>query len=120
MSSISRDTDMQFISDEDFEALAARRRFEQEAICWKDLPTDGVFRVNQVLPVQTKWGGQLLLLLINNEGYEIKVWSPHSVKKELKNFDRIHGITYIKSLGEKERITNTGKRKYYDFEVVLT
>ena len=110
---------MAFISKEDFEALASTRRFEQKAICWKDLPIDVVFRVNQVLPTQTKWGGQLLLLLIDSDGYEFNVWSPHSVKKELKNFSQFLGTTYIKSLGEKERLTNTGKRKYYDFEIVL-
>ena len=110
-----------FLSDENFEYIAAAKRVSEEAIDWKDLPVDKVFRVHAIVPIRTKWGAQAILELKNREGVEFKVWAPNNVYKDLKSGMKLQGIedVYIKSLGQKEAKTNTGaKKRYYDFETV--
>ena len=110
-----------FLSDENFEHLAAAKRVSEEAIDWKDLPMNIVFRVHALVPIQPKWGAQVILELKNREGEEFKVWAPSNVYKDLKSGMKLKGTedVYIKSLGQKEAKTNTGtKKRYYDFETV--
>ena len=110
----------QFINDQDFESLASVKRIGEEAINWKDLSLNVVYRVDVVLPLETKWGPQIILQLVDRDGNALKVWSPLSVKKAFKHLAKFNGkIVYIKSLGEKERIADGGgKRKYHDFEII--
>ena len=84
---------------------------------WKDLPINIVYRLDGVFPIQTKLSKEILLQLSDKDGYVISVWSPSNLKKALKTG---YGTTYIKSLGKKERITNSGKRKYFDYQIVST
>ena len=110
-----------FLSDENFEYMTAAKRESEEAIDWKDLPVDIVFRVHAIVPIQTKWGAQVILELKDREGVEYKVWTPNNVYKDLKSGMKLHGSgdVYIKSLGQKEAKSSMGTRKrFYDFETV--
>ena len=107
-----------FITDEMFEELAAPNRNMEDAINWCELPINVIYQVKFVMPMPTKYGNQVLLVLISKDGYEIKVWAPANVRKELKICTRSSNNTYIKSLGEKiARTSSSGRNKrYYDFE----
>ena len=106
-----------FITDEIFEELAAPKRNMEDAINWCELPTNVIYQVKFVMPMSTKYGNQVLLVLINKDGFEIKVWAPTNVSKELKLRTKLSNNTYIKSLGEKIAKTSSGRNKrYYDFE----
>ena len=111
-----------FITDERFEELVAPRRDEKTAantIDWCELPINVIYLVKFLVPVQTKYGTKILLLLTNQEGSEIKVWSPANVSKELKVSIKLSNTIYIKSLGEKTGKTASGKgKRYFDFETV--
>ena len=111
-----------FLSDENFEYMAAARRVSEEAIDWKDLPVDIIFRVLAIVPIRTKWGAQIIIELTNREGVQFKVWTPNNVHKDLKSGMKLQGSAdvYIKSLGQKEVTSAMGVRKrYYDFETVF-
>ena len=112
-----------FLSDVDFEQLAATRRVTEEAIDWVNLPIGVVYHVHSILPIKTKWGAQIILVLRYKDGDEIKVWAPSNVSKELKSGSKLNSNNssnvYIKSLGQKETKTSTGGRKrYFDFDTV--
>ena len=109
-----------FITTEDFNALTAPH-FQEEIIFWKDLPVQVIFRVEHVYLVQTKWAKQLVLVLTNHDGKVCQVYATHPIRHELKDFSKNPATTatYIKSLGEKKIATNTGNRKYYDYEIVI-
>ena len=108
-----------FITTEDFNALTAPI-FQEETIFWKDLPIQVIFRVEHVYLLQTKWGKQLVLVLSNHDGKIIQVYATNPIKNELKDFAKdITTTTYIKSLGEKKITTNTGNRKYFDYEIAI-
>ena len=111
---------LSFLSNEDFEYLAATKHVAEEAIDWCDLPINIVFRVHALMPIQTKWGGRVILELKSREGEEIKVWSPANVSKDIKCGMKLNGTNaYIKSLGQKEIRTSSGtKKRYFDFETV--
>ena len=109
-----------FLSDEDFEYLAATKRVADEAIDWCNLPMNMIYRVRALVPIQTKWGAHVILELGSREGEEIKVWAPGNVSKDLKAGMKLKGTdAYIKSLGQKETKTSAGiKKRYFDFETV--
>ena len=111
-----------FITDEMFEELAASKRNEKTAANTIDrceLPINVIYLVKFLVPVQTNYGTKILLLLTNQEGSEIKVWSPANVSKELKVSIKLSNTIYIKSLGEKTGKTSCGKgKRYFDFETV--
>ena len=110
-----------FLSDEDFEYLAATKQVSEEAIDWSDLPVNTVFRVQNLVPIQTKWGSRCILELRSRDGNIVKVWSPTNVTKDHKSGMKLNNTqdAYIKSLGQKETKTITGsKKRYYDFETV--
>ena len=111
-----------FITDERFEELVAPKRDEKTAantIDWCELPINVIYLVKFLVPVQTKYGTKILLLLTNQEGSEINVWSPANVSKELKVSIKLSNTIYIKSLGEKTGKTGSGKgKRYFDFETV--
>ena len=110
---------MPFITDEMFEELATPKRNTEDAINWCDLPVNVIYQVKFLIPVQTKYGNQVLLVLINKEASEIKVWSPANVSKELKICAKSSNNVYIKPLGEKVGKTSSGRNKrYFDFETV--
>ena len=112
-----------FLSNENFEYMSttAKSTPEDEVIDWEDLPLNMVFRVHKILPIQTKWGSQVILELRNQESVEFKVWSPSNVYKNLKSGMKLNESSdvYIKSLGQKEIKSSSGnKKRYYDFEIV--
>ena len=111
-----------FLSDADFEYLVATKHAAEEAIGWKMLPQNTVFRVEKMMGIQTKWGLRTIVQLHDIRGQEIKVWAPNNVVRDLKTGFKLNGTdcrAYIKSLGEKETdIIGESKKKYEDFETV--
>ena len=121
---ISPSNKLSFLSDENFEHMAAATRLGEEAIIldWCHIPMNTVYRVQTLAPIETKWGPQVILQLRSREGDEIKVWAPNNVNKALKSGMKLKDTedVYIKSLGQKEAMTSVGgkKKRYYDFETV--
>ena len=87
----------EFISDVNFEQLVITES-EPEAMYWKDLPINIVYRLDGIFPIQTKLSKEILLQLSDKDGYVISVWSPSNLKKALKS---VYGTTYTKSLEKK-------------------
>ena len=109
-----------FLSNSDFEYMAASKHDAEEAVGWKVLPENIVYRVEKMSPIQTKWGHRCIVELRNIMGQDIKVWAPSNVVRDLKSGFKLNGkdcLAFIKSLGEKE--TNViGEAKFFDFETV--
>ena len=111
-----------FITDVMFEEMtSSKRSIAEDAINWCELPVNVIYQVKYVIPVQTKFSAtdQVLIVLNNEDGSEIKVWSPRNVNKDLKAGIKTSNNAYIKSLGQKIRKTASGRcTRYYDFETV--
>ena len=105
-----------FITNEMFEQLVQQQRkpFE-DVIDWSELSVNVIYQLKLI----SRNGNRNLLVLIDYQGSEIKVWSPANVTRELKTRTKTNNNTYIKSLGEKLGKTSSGRNKrYYDFEIV--
>ena len=104
-----------FITDEMFEHLVEQqRKTVEDVIDWSELPVNVIYQLKLI----SKNGNRNLLMLIDNQGLEIKVWSPANVTRELKTYTKTNNNTYIKSLGEMLGKTSSGRNKrYYDFEI---
>ena len=111
-----------FLSDADFEYMVATKHAAEEALGWKLLPENTVYRVDKISPIQTKWGSRCIVQLRNAIGQELKVWAPINVVRDLKSGFKLNGkdcLAFIKSLGEKETdVMGEPKRKFTDFETV--
>ena len=111
-----------FLSDDDFDNMVAAKHEAEEAIGWKVLPENIVYRVEQMTPIQTKWGSRCILHLRNIMGQDIKVWAPSNLVRDLKSGFKLNGkdcLAFIKSLGEKEtNVVGEAKKKFFDFETV--
>ena len=111
-----------FLSNEDFDYRVAAKHAAEEAIGWKVLPENIVYRVEKMSPIQTKWGSRCIVHLRNVNGEEIKVWAPSNVVRDLKSGFKLNGkdcLAFIKSLGEKEtNVVGESKKKFSDFETV--
>ena len=108
-----------FITEEMFEQLVEQQRktFE-DLINWSELPINVIYQLKLLLPIDSRNCDRNLLVLIDKEGVEIKVWPPASVTREL-TCAKTNNNTYIKSLGEKLGKTSSGRNKrYYGFEIV--
>ena len=94
-----------FLSNDDFDYMVAAKHAAEEAIGWKVLPENTVYRVDKMNPIQTKWGRRCIVHLRNAMGQDIKVWAPSNVVRDLKSGFKLNGkdcLAFIKSLGEKE------------------
>ena len=111
-----------FLSNADFDYLVATKHAAEEAIGWKVLPENTVYRVEKMSPIQTKWGSRCIIELCNTMGQDIKVWAPSNVVRDLKSGFKLNGkdcLAFIKSLGEKEtNVVGEAKKKFFDFETV--
>ena len=111
-----------FLSNADFEYMVATKHAAEEALGWKLLPENTVYRVDKMSPIQTKWGSRCIVQLRNAIGQELNVWAPCNVVRDLKSGFKLNGkdcLAFIKSLGEKEtNVMGEPKRKYFDFETV--
>ena len=111
-----------FLSNDDFDYMVAAKHAAEEAIGWKVLPENVVYRVEKMSPIQTKWGSRCIVHLRNAMGQDIKVWAPSNVVRDLKSGFKLNGkdcLTFIKSLGEKEtNVVGEAKKKFFDFETV--
>ena len=111
-----------FLSNADFEYMVAAKHTAEEAMGWKVLPENAVYRVEKMSPIQTKWGSRCIVELRNVMGQEIKVWAPSNVVRDLKSGFKLNGkdcVAFIKSLGEKEtNVVGEPKKKFSDFETV--
>ena len=111
-----------FLSNEDFDYMVTTKHAAEEAIGWKLLPENVVFRVEKMNPIQTKWGSRYILQLRDVNGQDINVWTPSNVVRDLKSGFKLNGkdcLAFIKSLGEKEtNVVGEPKKKFLDFETV--
>ena len=111
-----------FLSNDDFDYMAAAKHEAEEAIGWKLLPENIVYRVDKMCPIQTKWGSRCILHLRDAMGQNIKVWAPTNLVRDLKTGFKLNGKdchAFIISLGEKEtNVMGEPKRKFFDFETV--
>ena len=111
-----------FLSNDDFDYMVAAKHAAEEAIGWKVLPENIVYRVEKMSPIHTKWGPRCIVHLRNAMGEEIKVWAPSNVVRDLKSGFKLNGkdcLTFIKSLGEKEtNVVGEPKKKFSDFSTV--
>ena len=111
-----------FLSNEDFDYMVTTKHTAEEAIGWKLLPENVVFRVEKMNPIQTKWGSRYILQLRDVNGQDINVWTPSNVVRDLKSGFKLNGkdcLAFIKSLGEKEtNVVGEPKKKFLDFETV--
>ena len=111
-----------FISDADFDYMVTAKHAAEDAIGWKLLPENIVYRVEKMSPIQTKWGSRFIVQLRNAMGQDIKVWAPSNVVRDLKSGYKFNGkdcIAFIRSLGEKEtNVIGEAKKKFFDFETV--
>ena len=111
-----------FLSNDDFDYMVAAKHEAEEAIGWKLLAENIVYRVDKMCPIQTKWGSRCILHLRNDMGQIIKVWAPTNVVRDLKTGFKLNGkdcLAFIKSLGETEtNVLGEPKRKFFDFETV--
>ena len=111
-----------FLSNDDFDYMVATKHAAEEAIGWKLLPENTVFRVENMNLIQTKWGSRHILQLRDVNGQDINVWAPSNVVRDLKSGFKLNGkdcLAFIKSLGEKEtNVVGESKKKFLDFETV--
>ena len=111
-----------FLSNDDFDFMVAAKHDAEEAIGWKLLPENVIYRVEKMSPVQTKWGSRFIVQLRNAMGQDIKVWAPSNVVRDLKSGYKLNGkdcIAFIRSLGEKEtNVVGEPKKKFSDYETV--
>ena len=68
-----------FPSDEQFDQCLAANKRAADALNWKDLPKQVVYRVQPQGSIETKRGTDTVLELVNRENEEVKVWVPSSV-----------------------------------------
>ena len=54
-----------FLSNDDFDYMVTAKHAAEEAIGWKLLHENIVYRVEKMNPVQTKWGRQCIIQLRN-------------------------------------------------------
>ena len=111
-----------FLSNDDFDYMVATKHAAEEAIGWKLLPENTVFRVENMNLIQTKWGSRYILQLCDVNGQDFNVWAPPNVVRDLKSGFKLNGkdcLAFIKSLGEKEtNVVGEPKKKFLDFETV--
>ena len=111
-----------FLSNDDFDYMVAAKHAAEEAIGWKLLPENIVYRVEKMNPIQTKWGPRCIVQLRNMNGQDINVWAPSNVVRDLKSGFKLNGkdcLAFIKSLGEKEtNVVGEPRKKFSDFETI--
>lgn len=111
-----------FLSESDFDWYVSSKHQAEEAVGWKLLPENVVFRVEKMTPVSTKWGAKSIIELKDSNGHIFKVWGPSNVVRDLKSGFKLNGkdsLAFIKSLGEKETdVIGEAKKKFNDFETV--
>ena len=111
-----------FLSNDDFDYMVAAKHAAEEAIGWKLLPENIVYRVEKMNPIQTKWGPRCIVQLRNVNGQDINVWAPSNVVRDLKSGFKLNGkdcLAFIKSLGEKEtNVVGEPRKKNSDFETI--
>ena len=121
-SNVSYSNEICFLSSDDFDCMVAAKHAAEEAIGWKLLPENIVFRMEKMNPIQTKWGRRCIVHLRNAMGQDIKVWAPSNVVRDLKSGFKLNGkdcLAFIKSLGEKEtNVVGEPRKKFSDFETV--
>ena len=120
--SVSYSNGICFLSNDDFDYMVAAKHAAEEAIGWKLLPENIVYRVEKMNPMQTKWGPRCIVQLRNANGQDINVWAPSNVVRDLKSGFKLNGkdcLAFIKSLGEKEtNVVGEPRKKFFDFETI--
>ena len=88
-----------FLSNDDFDFMVAAKHDAEEAIGWKLLPENVIYRVEKMSPVQTKWGSRFIVLLRNAMGKTLMVCvtmctdsTGASVKLHLNQFNKTYRV----------------------------
>ena len=118
----SQSNEVCFLTNAEFDYMVQTKHEAEEAIGWKILPKNTVYRVEKMTPIHLKWGSRCILLLRDTMGQEINVWAPSNVVRDLKSSFKLNGkdcTAFIKSLGEKKtNVAGKAKKKFFDFETV--
>ena len=105
-----------FLSNDDFDFMVAAKHDAEEAIGWKVLPENVIYRVEKMSPVQTKWGSRFIVQLRNAMGQDIKVWAPSNVVRDLKSGFKLNGkdcIAFIRSLGKRKQMLLVNQKRNF-------
>ena len=73
-----------FLSNDDFDYMVAAKHEAEEAIGWKLLPENVVYRVDRMCPIQTKWARKVKRPFFREKGQLDKIWG------------RVHGFSVHK------------------------
>ena len=109
-----------FISVEDFNKEVLKKK-PKSAIKWADLPIGDIFKIIDIKKIDIVRDGVKkvahIAVLEDTEEVKTDVWLTSLIEKKLKGIDVEKKSIYIRSLGLRNSVKNTGRR-YYDFEMV--
>ena len=107
----SRMEDGDFISDDVFEEKV--REQNREAIPWRDLPTQVIFKILEVLEVDGMNGKSKILTLKESGGKPMKVWACSTLGNKEK--DALQGA-FVRSTGFK--LSKKKNQQYFSYDLV--
>ena len=96
-----------FPSNEEFDRCAATDKRIGQAIHWGNLPANVIYRVKSKEDVETEFGADTLLQLVDRDSKETTVWAPPSVMIALCDSYPKNKIPYIRSLETQRNVFQT-------------
>ena len=84
---------------------------------WRDIPTNKIFRVDDVSNINTKFGPATILTLVDRDLNKHRCWATKTISDRLGEINRWNESCYIKSLGLKKSSNDNGN-SYYNFEIM--
>lgn len=104
------DTD-DFISEDTFQEKVQDQN-QEEAIKWKDLPTEVIYKILEVAEVDGKFGKSKILTLKDRQGETSKVWACPTLNKEKYSLQG----AFVRSTGFK--LSKKSKQEYLSYDLV--
>ena len=87
----------------------------EDAVPWRDLPIDNIYKVESTRKVtNTKFGDAIILQLRTIDGVEISVWATQLLANDLKDMNL---PCFVKPCGLKRSKSNVG-RSYQAYELL--
>ena len=99
-----------FISEDAFQEKVKDQN--QEAIKWKDLPTEIIYKILDMVEVDGKFGKSRILTLKDRQGETTRVWACPTLNKEK---DALVGA-FVRSMGFK--LSKKTKQQYLSYDLV--
>ena len=107
--------DIMFPTAEKFEKVFAEKMNKGNAIPWRDLPVNNVYKVEAIQKVtNTKFGDAAILQLRTIDGVEIEVWATQLLANELNEMNL---PCFVKPCGLRESKRNVG-RSYQSYKLL--